>query len=139
MASGEKNVQAELANQLAPLFARPDIQLVILYGSAATGRTHRRSDLDLAILGDQPLDLIELTNQVIILTHRNEADVVDLRRASPLLAMEVARSGRPLYERSPGLYAQFCSLAYRRYVDTAKLRNAQKQAIARFLRARGVA
>jgi predicted nucleotidyltransferase len=139
MTSGGKKVHAELVNQLAPLCARPDIQLVILFGSAATGRMHGRSDLDLAILGDEPLDLIDLTNQVMILTHRNEADVVDLRRTSPLLAMEVARSGRPLYERSRGLYAQFCSLAYRRYVDTAKLREAQKAAIASFLRERGLA
>lgn len=85
------------------------------------------------------MDLVELTNQVIILTHRNEADVVDLRRASPLLAMEVVRHGRVLYERSPGLYAQFCSLAYRRYLDTAKLREGQKQVIASFLRERGEA
>jgi predicted nucleotidyltransferase len=139
MTSGGKKSQAELVNQLAPLCARPDIQLVILFGSAARGKMHPRSDLDLAILADQPLDLIELTNQVTCLTHINDVDLVDLRRASPLLAMEVVRHGRVLHERSPGLYAQFCSLAYRRYVDTAKLREGQKQVIASFLRERGVA
>lgn len=139
MVRGETKFQAELVKRLAPLCARQDIQLVVLFGSAATGRTHRRSDLDLAILGDQPLDLIELTNQVICLTHINDVDLVDLRRASPLLAMEVVRHGRMLYERSLGLYAQFCSLAYRRYADTAKLREGQKQVIANFLRERGVA
>jgi predicted nucleotidyltransferase len=131
--------ERRLTEQLAPLFHRPEISLVVLFGSAATGRRHRRSDLDIAILGDMPLDLVELTNRVMTLTHANDVDLVDLRRASPLLAMEVARHGRLLYERSAGDHAQFVSLAYRRYVDTAKLRAAQKEAIAGFLRERGLA
>jgi len=130
--------ERRLAEQLAPLFHRPEIRLVVLFGSAATGRRHGGSDLDLAILGDTPLDLVELTNRVITLTHVNDVDLVDLRRAPPLLAMEVARHGRLLHERSAGDYAQFVSLAYRRYVDTAKLRAAQKEAIAGFLRERGL-
>lgn len=128
-----------LRQQLAPLFRRPDLRLVILFGSVATGAPHGRSDVDLAVLGDHPLDLVELTNAVIQLTHLNDVDLVDLCHAPPLLAMEVARHGRLLHERAPGDYAQFCSLAYRRYVDTAKLREAQKDAIAGFLRERGLA
>jgi predicted nucleotidyltransferase len=128
----------ELLERLRPLCARPDLQLVVLFGSTARGVRRQQSDLDVGILGDEPLDLVDLTNQVICLTHINDVDLVDLRRASPLLAMEVARHGRLLYERAPGLYAQFYSLAYRRYVDTAKLRQAHKDAIAQFLRARGV-
>lgn len=90
-------------------------------------------------MGDEPLDLLALTNEVIRLTHRNDVDVVDLRRISPLVAMEVARHGRLLYERTPGLYVEFCSLAHRRYADTAKLREAQRQVITMFLRERGLA
>ncbi len=127
-----------LRDRLTPLYAQPGIQLVILFGSTVKGQKHRRSDLDLAILGDQPLDMVELTNHVITLTHVNDVDVIDLKRASPLLAMEVARSGRLLYEESPGRYAEFCSLAQRRFVDTAKLRAGKKEAIARFLKARSV-
>ena len=48
-----------------------------------------QSDLDLAVLGDKPVDLVKVTNEVIKSLHLNEVDVVDLRRASPLLAMEI--------------------------------------------------
>lgn len=89
---------------------RPDIQLIILFGSTAHGNTHRDGDID----------------------------VVDLRRASPPLALEALRHGRLLYESRPGSYAAFYSLALRRYVDTAKLRVAQQQAIGNFLAARGL-
>ncbi len=129
----------QLKERLAPLCANPDVELVILFGSAVSGTTHPESDLDVAIQGRQPLDVVETTNQVIRLLRTDRVDVVDLRRASPLLMMEIARGGMLLYEREPGLYVAFCSLAHRRYVDTAKLRAAQREAIQHFLRARGVA
>jgi hypothetical protein len=47
--------------------------------------------------------------------------------------MAVARSGRVLFEKRPGLYRQFQALASRRYCDTAKLRHAQRRAIHAFL------
>ncbi len=124
---------------LAPVCSQPDIQLVILFGSAAKGTRHGKNDLDLAILAEEPLNLVDITNQVIALLRTSQVDVVDLRRASPLLAMEIVRGGRFLYERQAGEYVRFCSLAHRWYVDTAKLRAAQKEAIARYLEARGLA
>jgi hypothetical protein len=50
-----------------------------------------------------------------------------------LLAFEVARAGLVLFERSPGLFRQFQSLASRRYTDTQKLRDAQRRSIQVFL------
>lgn len=130
---------AELRERLTPLFADQDIDLVIVFGSVAGGVIHAESDLDLAVEGRRPLDLVSLTNDITQLLRTDAVDVVDLRRASPLLMMEIARGGRLLYERTPGSYAAFCSLAHRRYVDTTKLRLAQREAIQHFLRARGVA
>jgi predicted nucleotidyltransferase len=128
---------AEIRERLAPLFADPDIDLVILFGSGAGGMTRADSDLDLAVKGRQPFDLVSLTNTITQLLHTDAVDVVDLRRASPLLMREVVQGGRLLYERTPGCYAAFCSLAHRRYVDTAKLRVAQRETIRHFLQNRG--
>jgi len=130
---------ALLRERLAPLFANPAIELVILFGSMASGTGYAESDLDLAVRGNSVLDLVALTNDVTRLLHTDDVDLVDLRRASPLLMMEVAREGRLLYERTPGTYPAFCSLAHRRYVDTAKLRVAQRETIRCFLRQRGAA
>ena len=52
--------------------------------------------------------------------------------------MEVARHGRLIYERQSGLHVEFISLAFRRYVDTKKLRDAQKDAIHRYLTSKGL-
>lgn len=128
-----------MRERLIPLFADPNIELVVLFGSVATGVSRAESDLDVAVRGGGPLDLVALTNRLSQLLHTDAVDVVDLSRASPLLMMEVARGGRLLYERAAGSYAAFCSLAHRRYVDAAKLRLAQRETIQRFLLDRGVA
>jgi len=66
-------------------------------------------------------------------------DLIDLRRAGPLLGMAVARTGRPLFEREPGAFREFQSLASRRYCDTDKLRRARRRAIHAFLEREGLA
>ena len=130
---------ADLQIRLHPLCEHYRLHLIILFGSAVTGLRGPETDLDLAVLGDAPLDLVAVTTEMIRLLHRNDVDVVDLRRASPLLAMEVARHGRLVYEREPGMHREFISLAVRRYIDTKKLRDAQKDAIDRFLASKGLA
>ena len=126
------------ADALRPLMRRPDIQLIILFGSTARGDARRDSDIDVAVLAVEAFDPISMTNDISGYLGTSCVDVVDLRRASPLLALEVLRHGRLLYESHPGNYAAFYSLALRRYVDTAKLRVAQQQAIRNFLAARGL-
>ena len=126
----------EIGVLLTPIFQKKDLQLLILFGSSVHGVRHPESDLDLAFLFDQPAEILGLTNKVIRLLHTDQVDVVDLRRASPLLAFSIARKGRLLYERSPGLFHNFYSLSFRRYADTAKLREAQAKAVQMFLDAR---
>lgn len=119
--------------------AAPDLQLLVLFGSAVKGRAGAKSDLDLAVLCDGPADLDTLFLALAPRLRTDRLDLVDLRRASPILAFEVARSGRLLVERSPGLFRQFQSLASRRYADTRKLREAQRRAIQVFLQQEGLA
>ena len=128
----------EIKKQLAPLFEEEGLQLVLLFGSAAAGVAHGKSDIDLGFLFGRPVDLLALTNRVIRLLHTDRVDVVDLRRAGSLLNFSVAKKGRLLYESSSGVYNEFCSLAFRRYVDSKKLRDRRAEAIQRFLEDRGL-
>ncbi|MBI3804110.1 MAG: nucleotidyltransferase domain-containing protein [Nitrospirae bacterium] len=129
----------EISERLRPLSQRAELQLVILFGSQASGEARSESDIDLAILGEGPLDLTPLTAEAIRLLKTSRVDLVDLYRASPLLKREVVRKGKLLYEKRPGAYLDFSSLAVRRYIDTQKLRDARKDAIERFLEQRGLA
>ena len=111
----------------------PDLGLLVLFGSAARGRRGARSDVDVAVLTSSVADLDAMYLSLAPRLKTDRLDIVDLRRAGPLLAFEVARSGLVLFERSPGLFRQFQSLAWRRYADSRKLRDAQRRAIQVFL------
>ena len=129
----------EIKKRLSPLLGREGLRLVLLFGSAASGRTHRGSDIDLAFLFDGPPDILELTNDVTRLLRTSSVDVVDLQRTSPLLAFAAVKSGTVLFERSPGLFNEFFSRAFRMYVDTKKLREAQAALVRSFLEERRLA
>lgn len=137
MAGRELTVE-KIREALRPLFQRPGLQLALVFGSRSAGRAGKGSDLDLAVLADSPIDPVKVTNEVMRLLHFNEIDVVDLRRTSPLLAMEVMRKGEVLFEKEPGTYPQVYSLIFRRYADTRKLREARKSSIQQFLSERGL-
>jgi len=129
----------QIRGRLAPLYGDGPLQLVLLFGSVASQRTHRESDIDLAFLSDTPIDIISLTNRVIRLLRSDNVDVIDLHRAGPLLKYSAVRTGKVVYERQSGAFAGFCSLASRMYADTKKLRDARERAIKGFLASRGLA
>jgi len=128
----------EIRDRLKPFFQDKGLQLALLFGSAASDKMHKQSDIDLAFLFDTPTDLLSLTNNVIRLLHTDIIDVIDLRRASPLLKFTAMKYGVLIYERDPGIFNAFYSLAFRMYVDTKKLRDAQTTAIQYFLQTRGL-
>jgi len=127
----------EIKARLTPLFREEALQLVLLFGSQSSGKVHSESDIDLGFLYDEPVEILDLTNKVIQLLHKDRVDVVDFRRANPLLCFSAAQQRKILYERCPGLFNSFFSLSFRRYVDTKKLRVARQRAIDTFLEARG--
>jgi predicted nucleotidyltransferase len=117
----------------------PDLELLVLFGSAVRGTAGARSDVDLAVRCSAVADLDGLYRVLAPRLGTSRLDLVDLRRAGPLLAFEVARSGRVLFERHPGAFCEFQSLASRRYCDTEKLRVVRRRAIHVFLERQGLA
>ena len=126
----------EIRERLFPFYKESDLRLIVLFGSALTGASHKKSDIDLAFLFDRPVNILSLTNRVIRLLHTDKVDVIDLKHASPLLKYSVAEKGKLLYEKSPGMFFEFYSLAFKEYVDTRKLREARETAIKNFLESR---
>ena len=128
----------EIRESLAPIFEEEGLQFILLFGSAAQEKRHKQSDIDLAFFYDRPVDIIELTNKVIRLLHTDSIDVIDLSRASPLLRFSAVKNGKILYAKTPGVFHRYCSLAFRMYADSKKLRDAQAKAIRHFLEVRRV-
>ncbi len=94
-----------------------------LFGSQASGATHGDSDVDIAVLGrdtltiDQRLELQEALEESLKEPH---IDVVDLRKAGPILRFE-ALQGERLVVHSAERVAEFSSLVGREYESAMAL------------------
>lgn len=141
MSSFKENVitSEDIKNKLLPLFGDRGLQLVVLFGSYATGKIHKKSDIDVAFLYDKPADILKLTNSVIQLLHADNVDAVDLFHANPLLKFSVAKNGMLLFEKEPGTFNHFKAMAFKIFIDTKKLRDARTKAIDDYLKGKGIA
>lgn len=109
-----------LAEQAARRLAEePRIRLVYLFGSAVDSDVPGVRDVDLAVLGDPPLDLDELLRlrADLIAEVGGPLDLISLDDASIVLAHEVADTGICLYAEPPEAETDFVVGARARYWD----------------------
>ncbi len=111
------------------------VRLAVLFGSAARGSDTPRSDVDLAVLlaDDDPGQLWAI-DLAVGSALRRTVDLVDLRRAPPLLRLEIARDGVPIIEREAGAWRRFKARAMLDWWDWAPLARRFHQLAARRLR-----
>lgn len=120
----EKFNDPETRARISAIAEKYHLSLVVLFGSQATGKTHRQSDVDIAYFAQEPLSLGEESKLVIDLMRAFRTDAVDLvslQNASPLLRYQIAHSGKVVYERMPGLFASFFIHALRQYEEAKPL------------------
>ena len=129
---------------LQQTFPRHHITLAYLFGSRAEGRARPSSDTDIAVLLPynhfKALTLdsrVNLINAIFDALGTENADVVILNEAHPLLAYEVIKHGKILYEdpkTRPS--AEYAVYALNQYLDTKPLRGLQNQYFAERVEAR---
>ncbi len=87
----------------------PNVIFVIIFGSGATGKQKRSSDIDIGIYFVKPpegLDLLDLINVLSELTGR-EVDVVVLNNASALLRHQAMKNRVTLTIKDVVIYRRF--------------------------------
>lgn len=89
----------------------PTLSGLWLFGSHAIGQTHADSDLDLALLADEPLDVVALweLSETLADIAQCPVDLLDLRAASTVMQYQIIMQGRRLWMRdvSAALYECF--------------------------------
>jgi len=126
------------------LSKQPDVILAYLFGSVARGKADSLSDIVFAVLledGLSPETYLERQLQILIdldqLTKQN-AQVILLNRASPMLAYQVIRDGGLLFERSREEKANFEVIALKRYFDIKPMLAYFNQALNRRIKEEGL-
>jgi len=110
--------------KIAELADKYGLSLVLVFGSQTTGKTHPQSDVDIAYLSDNLLDLMEesaLSVALMQIFKTNFVDIVSLRNASPLLQKEIADSAIVAHESRKSLFNEFVINAVKKYFETKKL------------------
>ncbi len=108
----------------------PDIQAVYLFGSAASGRMHRESDLDLAIVPRTPALRARKLDLLTDLARHGfcNVDLLFLDEADVVTQYEAVRHNRLIYEAEDfdrgALYARVVG----RYLDFLPYLNVQRAA-----------
>jgi len=100
------------------------LELILLFGSKISEKTHKESDFDVAYLSKKDLNLEEESRLIIEFSpiFRSEnIDLVNLKKSPPLLFYAVFKNCQVLYEREPFTFASLRSYAFKKYIETKPL------------------
>ncbi len=108
---------------------RPEVRLAYLFGSQATGKANRLSDVDVAVLTDPsrvkknlPYGYkAELGTDLMKLLKTNRVDIVLLNEAPPFLRHQVLKTGKLLFANDQKTRVQFEAQEMSRYPDLYRL------------------
>lgn len=95
------------------------LALIIMHGSQVSGRVHKLSDMDIAVVRrniNNKLDLLSLISDLKKELKTDRVDLVDITTANPLLFFAVMRRSK-LLSGSRKDYDKYLRLAFNKYSD----------------------
>ena len=114
------------------------LTLLVLFGSQATGKTHRESDVDVAYSAEAALDTqddIRINYELTLIFHTDHVDTVNLRHTPPLLLQQIADEGIALYEKTGVEFAALQVYALRRFREARPLFEIRREKLDAFVNA----
>lgn len=101
------------------ILKKHNLSFIVMHGSRVTGKTHAKSDFDIAVLQknkDAKLDLLGLYADLATVLKKDRIDVTNLTHANPLLAQNVSLKSKIL-AGSKKEYEKFTLSAFHKYSD----------------------
>lgn len=100
------------------------LRLLLLFGSRVSKKIHAESDFDIAYLNEKNLGLIEearLITELAPLLGSDNIDLLNLKKASPLVLFAVFNNCQVIYEENPLIFANLRAYSFKNYVETKLL------------------
>lgn len=103
-----------------------NLKLILLFGSQVKEKKflHQESDFDVAYLSKKDLDLVEeakLICDLMPIFQSEKVDLVNLKKANPLLLFAITNDCQVLYEKNPFIFPSLRVYAFKKYVETKPL------------------
>lgn len=122
---------------IAKLAEKYGLTMVVLFGSQATGHTHKKSDVDVGYLASRDFDYAEqyaITEALMQLFRHPDVELVNLDKVSPELKKQVADHAIILFDKTGSLFDIFSIHANRLYMETKPLRVYREKYVKDFLK-----
>ena len=109
---------------LEKLAEKYDLKLILLFGSYASGKTHKNSDFDIAVFFDrEKREVLNLDDELGIIAKLTDSfekkiDLSVINHANPLLLKQISRNCRLLFGNVQD-FNNFNLFAFHRYNDYA--------------------
>lgn len=122
------NVTEKQKKLLEKIGKEYDLKFIILHGSYAKDTPREGSDLDIAALGNAPIDgekylkLFGEFSNIFGDSKERELDFKTLHNTDPFFRYQIVKDGTLLYGNKTD-YEEFKLYAYRAYADSADLRD----------------
>lgn len=103
------------------------LELLLLFGSRVSGKTHQESDYDIAYLSKRKFSLDKQGRLIMdLLPLIGEYDerlinLVNIKKASPLLLYAMTTNSLVLFEKKPASFACLRAYAFKKYIETKPL------------------
>lgn len=120
-------INEKLKDRVAKLAEKYGLRLVFLFGSQVTGRTHKESDFDFGYISSRELSITDEGYLIIDLMPvakvRDERliNLVNFKKASPLLLYSALNNAQLLFEDKPGFFSNIQAYAFKLFVETQPL------------------
>ena len=127
----EKDIILERSRSI--LINTPNVSLAYLFGSQVNEKTGPVSDIDLAILFDDGVDILNARSGLAYELGRelqfHQIDIVSLREASVELAYAIISQGNCIFQRDNAIRVEFEAQVLSRYGDYLPVLRSQRQEI----------
>src|SRR3989344_922746 len=114
----------KVKDAISSLVKRYELDMLILFGSQATGKTHTERDFDIAYYSSKKIDFDQesrLNADLTGILKNDKVSLVNLKMASPLLFKEIMSKGVVLYSQNSSMFSQLYTLALRMYEEAKPL------------------
>lgn len=111
----------ELIRKIAQTYS---LELILLFGSRVSLKTHRESDFDIAYLSKRDLGLQEEAKLIMEFSQifkSENIDLVNLKKAPPLLMKQIFQKHTVLFRSNLKIYNSYKIYAWKRFIEAAVL------------------
>ena len=112
------------------------LKLVVLFGSQATGHTHKKSDVDVGYVANRGIDYREnydISMKLAPLFKNPDIELVNLYNVSPEFKKQVADEGVVLYESNSMIFDLYKIQAFKMHVENKPLRDLRHASLKNFI------